>query len=266
MIYPLNNAVPFYAFFTANKVGKAGIAVTVDVYRGAAQIVAGAAATEVGGGLYRYILAGVSATPAEAYSAVFKTADATVDAQHIPALQIVGEGIAAQLAAIQAQTNLISAIVPAIPATSAPVTDPLAAETGVYWSQLLTSTRDLTGWTKATFTLKESAAADDDSEALLTVRVSNPPDAATDGILIHARRVVAAAEAMRTKGSVAIETLNPASARVTLQPDALALQPSEPDSPYNYEVDYWLADGHKRQLGKGDFTLNRSVRRATAAP
>lgn len=73
----------FFAFYTASKQGKTGLTVTVDVYGPAGAEVTGATATEVGGGLYSY--AHTDATDGD-YTAVFKTADATVDAQHVPAL------------------------------------------------------------------------------------------------------------------------------------------------------------------------------------
>jgi hypothetical protein len=93
----INNAVAFYAFYVAAKVGKAGLAdVTVDVWRvtaagTATEVVTGAAAAEVGDGLYRYQLAAGSVTTEGEYVCVFKTADATVDQQHIPSLWVVNK-------------------------------------------------------------------------------------------------------------------------------------------------------------------------------
>jgi hypothetical protein len=86
------NALAFYAFYAAEGVGKTGLTVTVDVYRGATQIVTGAAATAIGGGLYSYTLAAGSTGTEGEYIAVFKTTDLTVDARHIPALWTVGRG------------------------------------------------------------------------------------------------------------------------------------------------------------------------------
>lgn len=92
MIEQVNNAVKFLAFFVASKVGKTGLAdVTVDVYDPAGSLVAnGAAASEIGGGLYSYELAANQVSAVGEYPAVFKTADATVDAQHVPSLWVVG--------------------------------------------------------------------------------------------------------------------------------------------------------------------------------
>lgn len=75
----------FYALFTANKVGKTGITVTIDVYKSAddSLVVNNAAVNEIAGGLYSYVYQTASA---DDYVAIFKTADTTVDQRHVPAL------------------------------------------------------------------------------------------------------------------------------------------------------------------------------------
>jgi hypothetical protein len=90
MIETRSKPLVFYAFFTAARQGKTGLTVTVDVYRAATAVVTAAAATEIGGGLYRYTLSSASTATAEAYAAVFKTSDVTVDARHVPSLWVVG--------------------------------------------------------------------------------------------------------------------------------------------------------------------------------
>jgi hypothetical protein len=83
-------ALAFFAFFTASKLGKTGLTVTVDVRDPSGTlVVTGGTATEHGGGLYRYSLAGGSNNANGGWTAVFKTADATVDQQHVPALWVV---------------------------------------------------------------------------------------------------------------------------------------------------------------------------------
>jgi hypothetical protein len=91
----LTQDITFYAFYVASKVGKTGITVTADVWEHtrtgtATEVVSGGSATEIGDGLYKYVLSAASVDAVGEYVAVFKTADATVDAQHIPALWIVG--------------------------------------------------------------------------------------------------------------------------------------------------------------------------------
>lgn len=82
-IEQLANALKFLAFYTASGVGKTGLTVTVDVFKNDTLIVTAASATEIGDGLYRYTLASGNNDAEGEYVAVFKTADATVDGQHI---------------------------------------------------------------------------------------------------------------------------------------------------------------------------------------
>jgi hypothetical protein len=90
MLEQISNILQFDAFFTSSGAGKTGLSPTVDIYRGATQIVTAGSATEIGGGFYTYQLASGSVTNKNNYRAVFKTTDTTVDQQHIPALWIVG--------------------------------------------------------------------------------------------------------------------------------------------------------------------------------
>lgn len=86
-------ALDFFAFFRASKVGKTGLTPTVDVRnRAGTLLVTGGASTEVGGGLYRYTLAANLNTGEDMLTAIFKTADATVDEQHVPALWAINKG------------------------------------------------------------------------------------------------------------------------------------------------------------------------------
>lgn len=74
-------------FFTASKTGKTGLTVTVDVRKVSDNtlVVNNASAAEHGGGLYKYTYTGAE----DDYTAVFKTTDITVDAQHVAALASV---------------------------------------------------------------------------------------------------------------------------------------------------------------------------------
>lgn len=93
MIEQLNNAIKFLAFFVENKVGKTGLTVAVDVRNPAGTIVVtDGAVTEVGGGLYSYVLASGLVTTEGEYTAVFKTATTSVVQQHLPYLVVVGRG------------------------------------------------------------------------------------------------------------------------------------------------------------------------------
>ncbi len=90
-IEQLANTLKFIAYYSAAGTGKTGLTVTVDVYKNDTQIVTAGAATEIGGGLYRYTLASGSVDAEGEYVAIFKTSDGTVDAQHIPAAWVVNK-------------------------------------------------------------------------------------------------------------------------------------------------------------------------------
>lgn len=86
-------ALSFVGFFIANRIGKTGLTVTVDVYQlDGTKIVTDGAAVAVGGGLYKYTLAAELNTQEDMLIAVFKTADATVDLQHVSSMWMVGKG------------------------------------------------------------------------------------------------------------------------------------------------------------------------------
>ena len=125
MIEQVGVGVAFYAHFVASKTGKTGLTVTVDVWRiteagVATEVVSGGSATEIGDGLYRYGLSAVSVSDAGEYVAVFKTADSTVDAQHIPAIWAVGR------AGVENLDATVSTRLPAASYTAAPTAGTVA--------------------------------------------------------------------------------------------------------------------------------------------
>ncbi len=90
------NAITFYAFYTNAGAGALGLAVTADVWEveidgTATELQSAAAATEIGDGLYRYILASGSVDAEGEYLAVFKTAG-VVDQAHMAAIWSVARG------------------------------------------------------------------------------------------------------------------------------------------------------------------------------
>ena len=91
MLEQIGNALTFYAFYTASKVGKTGLTVTVNVRRGTTSVVTGGSATEIGDGLYAYTLTSGSVTSENEYTAVFKTSDTSVDQRDLPALWAIGK-------------------------------------------------------------------------------------------------------------------------------------------------------------------------------
>lgn len=127
---PVGVAIQFDAFFTASGLGATGLTVTVDVYRGATEIVTAGSATEVGDGLYTYSLASGSVNAVGAYRAVFKTAG-TADQQHIAARGTVGLVDVGYIEATDATDALLAAASAALavydPPTHAELTAGLAA-------------------------------------------------------------------------------------------------------------------------------------------
>jgi len=127
----------FYGYFTASKVGKPLLTVLVDVYGPGGVEASDQVATEIGGGLYSYIH--TDATPGD-YMAIFKTADITVDYQHVP--------------------DLVTKELPLIDAAVSSRSSHTAADVWAVGSRTLTSFGTLVAdiWSHATRTLTQSAA------------------------------------------------------------------------------------------------------------
>lgn len=110
MIEQIGKTLAFVGYFTASKQGAAGLAVTVDVYNPAGtKIVTDGSATGIGGGLYRYTLASGSVTTAGNYCCIFKTVDASVDVQHVPAMWCVGAAWVQELDTILSEAQEVNA-------------------------------------------------------------------------------------------------------------------------------------------------------------
>jgi len=107
MIITVGSAVNFDVFFhdSTTLAGKAGIAVTVDVFNPAGvQVVSNATATEIGGGLYSYPYTLASAGN---WRAIFSTADTGVVANELAALWIAHSPDESKLDAIVAATDTL---------------------------------------------------------------------------------------------------------------------------------------------------------------
>lgn len=110
MLEQVSTSVKFVAFYTASKTGKTGLTVTIDIYDpSGSQIVTGGSATAIGGGLYAYTLSTNNSAEGE-YAAIFKTADSTVDSQHIPSLWVLGRaGVENLNATVSSRSTLTAA-------------------------------------------------------------------------------------------------------------------------------------------------------------
>jgi len=94
MIENSGNSVIFYAHYTTDGVSTASLTVTIDIYEvirdgTATLVVDDGACTDVGTGIYRYLLASGTVDAAAEYIGVFHTATDTVDAQDIPAMWVI---------------------------------------------------------------------------------------------------------------------------------------------------------------------------------
>jgi hypothetical protein len=116
MIEKTSTSVKFLAFYTASKQGSTGLTVTVDVYDpSGTKIVDAGSASELAGGLYAYTLSSSNSSAGE-YVAIFKTADATVDSQHVPSLWSLGRaGIENLDASVSSRSTLTSGDLPSVP-------------------------------------------------------------------------------------------------------------------------------------------------------
>jgi hypothetical protein len=153
-----------------------------------------------------------------------------------------------------------------IPNVPAPFSAQLAAETDVRFSQSVSITGYPVGaWTGAAFTIKRSTD-DDDSEALLTLRVSNPASVGTDGIVWHRGRGVAGGDALRTAGVLAVAQTAPALIYdVHISALGMDLPPCKANEKFAYEFNLFQ-NGDKEQTAKGSIVISQSVRRAIVLP
>lgn len=120
---------------------------------------------------------------------------------------------------------------------------------------------DASSWTKYVFTIKSDADADDDDNALVMVRETNPGDG-TDGLLVHKGRPASDA----TLGSLTVDTsvANHTAVNIVIAAGAMNLQPSG-SKKYAWEVTEYKGT-EKRIFADGKLTLRQSVRRKSTAP
>lgn len=261
---PINQPICFVGFFT-----KAGYwydpvsPVTATIRRrradtGAAEgIATGVVATSVGHGVFV-----VEYTPAVAgvYSTVFETADTDATPRAVVSTWIVGGIVFDQLALINALSSEPD------PDAFAPFSAALGAQTDVRFLQpFALAGVSIAAWTQLVFTIKTNADTDEDADALLVLRATNPPDS-TDGIIWHRGKVVAFGDPLQTAGGITVSATSPdATFSILLSAVGMNLPPTLDVAPDNYEIDVWVG-GDKRQIAAGDFSVGQSVRRSVVAP
>lgn len=219
MIEQLSNAISFFAFFVASKVGKTALTVTVDVWEvtktgTATEIVTAGSATEVGDGLYTYLLASGSVDAEGEYVAVFKTTDATVDAQHIPAVWAIQRAGVENLDAAMSTRSTLAAGA-AMTLTAAYDAAKTAAAAG---AQMTLADGAITAAKIATNAIDADALSDDAVDAIL--------DEVVEGALTMRQmlRLFTAALAGKATGggtaTIAFRDVADAKTRLTLTVDA----------------------------------------------
>jgi len=183
MLENQGNSVIFYAHYSTAGVSQAGLTVTVDVYEvardGTATLVVNdGACTEIGAGLYRYLLAAASVDAAAEYVAVFHTATATVDQQDIPALWVIDragvEYLDASIAAVPTAAEIWTSTTRTLTQTAAQVAAVLAGsditvQRGDTLSVALTGLGNIAARTKLYFTVKVNPSRDPDTAAILKI-------------------------------------------------------------------------------------------------
>lgn len=165
---------------------------------------------------------------------------------------------------IDALAELIFAAGPASGVPIVVVGDSLSAQTSTRFKTILSSTVVFTGYTALALTIKRDAKRDEDEDALVVIRISNPAVGGTDGIKIFNGRMVDNADAMRLKYTMVPAADNQIT--ITIDADAMQIPPSPESAPWDYEIDYWDAGGKKIQWAQGKIGVGRSGRRATSIP
>jgi hypothetical protein len=246
----------FYGFFVASKVGKTGLTVTADVFNAAGtQVVADGAASAVGGGLYRYTH--TSATASD-YLAVFKTADTTVDAQHVPALvnERLNNGFGDVLAAVAAVAASVWAYATRTLTQSGAQVVAAVSGSRLSLTNRVTFTATLTGltipatWSKVYLTAKRGLR-DADSAAILQIVASNPAAPASDGVTVYAAGAPTVAQ--RTMASLTVDHSG-GTVAIVIGDD---LDFAAYSGTHSYDVKCLLADGTSQLLaGSAAFAIS----------
>jgi hypothetical protein len=264
----IGNSVIFYAHYTEAGVSKTGLTVTIDVYEvardgTAAQVGSDAACTEVGDGIYRYLLAGATVDAAAEYVGVFHTATATVDCQDIPAMWVInragletldsGVTLAATQTGVTIPTAVWAAAVRTLTQSAASVVatvtgSDIVCQRGDSLSVSLTDCGALTGYSKVYFTVKRDTA-DADTAAIIQIEK-------TAGL-----KYINGAAGTPANGTLTID--DEATGDITVALDEVETAKLDPGA-YSYDVQVVRTAGSVSTLTAGTFEVAADVTRATA--
>jgi hypothetical protein len=76
----------FYAFYSESGIGVTGLSVTINIYKNGVLTITDGEATEVGDGLYKYVLGAANVDATGEYVGVFKTDSDLVTQKHLPVI------------------------------------------------------------------------------------------------------------------------------------------------------------------------------------
>lgn len=239
--------IMFYASFTASKVGKTGLTVTVDVHRvtrssgASSEVVTAAAMAEIGDGMYSYRLASADLTLYD-YVAIAKTADTSVDQQHLAALwtnyatgaAVAGDAMTLAAGAVTAAAIATDAVTELAAGNWTYTTRTLTASSsgadittetghisrkrGDTWGISITGLGALTGYTSLWFTLKVRPS-EADSAAIVQIKLN--ATGLSDGLLY----VNGAAASNEALGSITIDDLAAGNITIALDQSITASLP-----------------------------------------
>ncbi|MBU0494101.1 MAG: hypothetical protein KKA73_04905 [Chloroflexi bacterium] len=303
MLEQVGNAITFYAHYIASKVGATGLTVTVDVWEiqadgTATEVVTGASATEIGDGLYRYILASGSVDETGEYVAVFKTSDSDVDQQHIPALWVIGRagienldgavstvlarigtftgsGVNTILGFLKAALSKAATLPSDVGGTFTPVTDSLEAIRDILQSSSVTVTATVDGdqitvYRGTTWTINLTGLGDLSARSKLYFTVKratgDPDDESILQVEVPAGMLywLGATAASAANASIAIDDESAGDITITVKP-AVTLY-AQPLKDLTYDVKMLDTNGVVSELTRGarKFDIEADVTRAVS--
>jgi len=251
MLENQGNSVIFYAHYTTDGVLTTGLTVTVDVYEvtrtgTATLVVDDGACTEIGAGLYRYLLAAASVDAAAEYVAVFHTATATVDQQDIPAMWVIdraNQGANVWAYATRALTQSAAQVAAVLSGST------ITCHRGDTLTVSLTGLGSISARSKLWFTVK---GGQEDTDAQSTLFVEE-----TAGLSV----VNAVAYATATDGAIVVTDAATGALTITIKP---AVTDDLVPSTYYYDLQMLTAGGVVDTLTYGVFTVNSDITRAVA--
>jgi hypothetical protein len=250
------NSIIFYWHYTTDGVSTAGLTVTVDVYEvtrdgTSTLVVDDGACTEVGAGIYRYLLASGTVDAAAEYIAVAHTATATVDAQDIPSMWVIDRAGTNDIPTIKLKTDLLD--VSSVSVSSAISGTTITILRGDTFECSISDLGSLASYVSLDFTVKADKS-DADTAALIRIRLN--ASGLEDGLLT----LNGAVPSNASDGSIAITDAATGDITITL---AASCTDDLPTGTYAYDVQL-IEVGDVSTLTSGKASVTADVTRAVS--